>query len=273
MTIVSGTSDAERQKISRDSPIGSALLGSVVGDDVEVDAPIGVRIAIVDDIAKPRPPDGGSPIPPERGSPASLGSDPQDAYTTPPPDAFARRSTEPRPPQEAGFYRSWESRQLPDPREAPRSDVARHLKEIMSIEGPVRVSRAYRLYARACGINRVGRAVRSKLNSALYHLVHQNQVLLEKEGPDDSQINAIARLPETPKVLVRPAGDRTFWEIPPRELAAVMIEERTAAPYANADEIYHKVLACYDVGRLTSNIRTELVRIDCASSDGHLSGQ
>ena len=273
VTIVSGTSDAERHKISRDSPVGAALLESGIGDDVEVDAPVGLRIAIVDDISKPQSPDGGLSISPERDSPASLGAAPKDANTTPPPDAFARRSPELRPPQEAGFYRFWESRQLPDPREAPRSDVARHLREIIAVEGPVRVNRAYRLYARACGIDRGGRVVRSKLNSALYHLVRQNQVLAEKEGPDESQINAIARLPETPKVLVRPAGDRTFWEIPPSELAAVMIEERTAAPNANADEIYHKVLACYDVGRLTLNIRTELVRIDSAPSDGHLSGQ
>lgn len=269
VTIVSGASDTERNHISRDSPIGSALLGSEVGDDVEVDAPIGLRIAIVDDIFKPQPPDGGPLGPTEGDSPAPIGL----AATDTSPGAFAHRPTDPRPSRESGFYRSWSPRQLPDPRETPRSDVARHLREIIAAEGPVRVNRAYRLYARACGIDRVGRVVRSKLNSALYHMVRQNHVLLEKEGPDSSQINAIARLHEAPRVSVRPTSDRTFWEIPPSELATVMREERIAAPGADVEEVYHKVLARYHVGRMTSKIRTELARIDRASVEGHLSGQ
>jgi hypothetical protein len=132
----------------------------------------------------------------------------------------------------------------------------------VAAEGPVRVNRVYQIYARACGINRVGRMVRSKLNSAFYSLVRQKDVLSEKEGPDDSQINAIARLIGAPRVIVRSAGPRTFWDIPPSELATVMLEERNASPGSDDEEIYRRVLSRYEVGRLTSNIRSELVRIN-----------
>ena len=160
------------------------------------------------------------------------------------------------------MYQPWKMRALPDPRETPRADVNRHLREIVAAEGPVHVNRAYQIYARACGINCVGRMMRSKLNSALYSLVRRKDVLLEREGPDDSQINAIARPNGAPQVIVRSAGPRTFWDIPPSELATVMREEGKASPGSDAEEIYRRVLLRYEVGRLTSGIRSELVRID-----------
>lgn len=271
VTIVYGASHVEQNRVSRDSPIGSALLGSQVGDDVEVDTPNGARIVIVDDISKPRPPNEEPPSPAKRDKFAP--SEPTTKYDSsrPQSDVPDDRPTDSVSPGEGGIYRSWEPHELPDPRETPRSKVAQYLREIIEAEGPVRVKRAYKLYVRACGIDRVGRVVKSNLNSALYGMVRQNQVLLEKEGPDNSQINAIARIHEAPKVSVRPAGDRTFWEIPPSELATVMREERNADPRADVEEIYHKVLDRYDVGRLTSNIRTELMRIDSVSSDEHQS--
>lgn len=41
-----------------------------------------------------------------------------------------------------------------------------------------------------------------------------------------------------------------------------MREEKTASPGSDEEEIYRRVLLRYDVGRLTSGIRSELVRID-----------
>jgi hypothetical protein len=41
-----------------------------------------------------------------------------------------------------------------------------------------------------------------------------------------------------------------------------MREEMTASPGLDPEEIYRRVLLRYDVGRSTSGIRAELVRID-----------
>ncbi len=272
VTIVTGSSEPDQNQISRDSPIGSALLGSSIGDDVEIDTPRGTQLAIVDDFSKSGTPaiEAPTPVRPNRvGSGRIIDSG---TARTPESDAKIVRSAETKPYGAQHVYRGWNSnKSLPDPRDTQRSDVARYLREIIAAEGPVRVIRAYRLYSKACGIDRVGRVVRSKLNGALYSMVRQNLVLLEKEGPDDSQINAIARLPEVTRVSIRPAGDRTFWEIPPSELAAVLQEEQSSAPQADKDEIYHNVLARYDVGRLTTNIRSELARIERATLEGQFS--
>lgn len=186
-----------------------------MGDEAEIEAPGGTRLAIIDFIEKPPPSDHCRPDPTQ---PYGIGNKAPDREISLPEHPEAAADYGPiasRVAPNGETYQSWKLCALLEARDTPQSEIARHLREIVAVEGPVRVNRVYQIYARACGINRVGRMVRSKLNSALYILVRRKDVLLEREGPDDSQINAIARLNGAPRVIVRSAGPRTFWDIPP----------------------------------------------------------
>lgn len=107
----------------------------------------------------------------------------------------------------------------------------------------------------------IGREVRSHLNKALYDLIRDRKIVIEFEGSDRSQLSGTVRMNGTPKVVVRTAGDRDFWEIPPSELGAMMKDKHQAMPSAGPEDAYREVLAHYGVSRLTTNIRAELDRI------------
>lgn len=269
LTIVSGEADVRVGTISARSPVGEALLGASSGEDVEVYGPQGSRTVIVDRIAKAKAPSALHES--DEGERPLLDKRPSDGCSFRP--ATADDGIQARAPSKgtdsAGAripFTAWKAKPLPDPREAGTTEVARHLREIIEVEGPIRVKRAYRLYAQACGIDRVGRIVRSEFNKALNHLVGKGVIALENEGPDDAQIHAIARVTGAPRVVVRTTGGRDFWEVPPSELAAVM-EIEASRPFADEDELYHRVLARYGVRRLTSKISTELARIRKWSAD------
>lgn len=60
------------------------------------------------------------------------------------------------------FYSAWNGRRVLEPRVADPEIVGKALHEIIEIEGSVLVARAYRLYSRACELQRVGRQVQAK---------------------------------------------------------------------------------------------------------------
>jgi len=265
VTIVLGASDVGLGVINAYSPVGKALLDAAANEEVEIHGPQGARTAIIDEIGKASMNRPGEAVPP---------TEPQDTPAPPPTQNFSESESKPQSEtvsnsmasslplgsQAVVPYRRWEPRALPDPREANTRAVARHLREIIETEGPIRVHRAFRLYAQACGVNRIGRVIRSELNKALHHLVKKGDVLLEHEGADETQISAVARVAGTPKVIVRHGAYREFWDIPPSELAAVM-KRVTHRFRGNEKQVFHRVLAHYGITRLTSNISKELQRI------------
>lgn len=108
-------------------------------------------------------------------------------------------------------------------------EVARCLADIVR-EGPVPCQRAYRVYARHAGIQRIGRHLRSLFNASMYRAVRQGLVLQEDEWGVKGQSFQIVRAPDTPPVVLRTRGHRDLDEIPPRELAEVMRLALLSAP-------------------------------------------
>lgn len=262
LTIVEGDSDVGADIISAHSPIGHALIGATLGEDVEIFVSGSARTAIVDEIVKAEAVTG--PVLHE-GKAESAGPVENWAIATNmKSDLQPSPSLEPaRLPQSTSGqapYQNWIKTEIPDPRETKIPEVADYLREIIEVEGPIRVQRAYRLYANACGINRVGRTVRSQLNKALYRLSQQKEVILEFEGPDDLQISAIARVEGAPRIVLRTGGGRDFWDVPPSELA-VVLEREEEQPFADKEELYHRTIDHYGLVRLTANVHAELDRI------------
>ena len=123
-------------------------------------------------------------------------------------------------------YEAWQGGGLPDPRTAPVAQVVAHLLEIVTAEGPITADRAYRLYIRGAGSSKVTQRARAPMEQALGRLTLRRQV--EVDGLDNAgEVQQVLRLADTPAVAVRELGERTLYEVPLNEIAALMDGIRT----------------------------------------------
>lgn len=158
-------------------------------------------------------------------------------------------------------YCRWTSRPLPDPRSASIEEVVSGLVEIIKAEGPIICHRAYSLYAKAAGLQRVGRQIRSFLNRAVRKAVRQGLLDESNEHGTRDQLNQIVRQSGSPPVVPRTRGGRSFDEIPPSEIAALMKWLLEQDSSLRGDNLIQAVLKNYGFGRTTSNIRDSLILI------------
>jgi hypothetical protein len=86
-------------------------------------------------------------------------------------------------------------------------------------------------------------------------------ILIRDEHNRHGQIYGIVCSPQTPAVIVRSLGNRSFEEIPPSEIAEIMRYARQGKPDLSRDELYRKVLLHYGLVGLTSLRRKELERV------------
>ncbi len=118
-------------------------------------------------------------------------------------------------------YAAWSGAGLPDPRTAPVSQIAAHLLEIVTVEGPVTADRAYRLYIRGAGSSKVTQRARAPMEQALGRLRLRGQVEIDElDNGDEAQ--QVLRLAGTPAVVVRELGERSLYEVPLNEIAELM---------------------------------------------------
>ncbi|MFQ5852954.1 MAG: hypothetical protein ACE5JU_20530 [Candidatus Binatia bacterium] len=75
------------------------------------------------------------------------------------------------------------------------------------------------------------------------------------------QINQIVRKAGTPAVVLRTRGDRTFDEIPPSEIGALINNLRMQEPNMDEEEILQSVVNHFEIREMTSEIRTALLLI------------
>jgi very-short-patch-repair endonuclease len=168
-------------------------------------------------------------------------------------------------------YNRWNPRPVPDPRTAGIDAIVGALVEIIETEGPLFCYAAYRTYVKAAGFQRVGREMRSNLNRAVADAVRRKLVATANELGTRDQVNQVVRKLATPPVRLRLRGPRTFHDIPPSEVCALVKELRATDPRLEGDELLEAVLQVWDVGRTTSQIRerfAECLRRCGALSDG-----
>jgi len=158
-------------------------------------------------------------------------------------------------------YRKWTPKPLPEPSSVPLDDIAKGLVEIISVEGPMLCHRAYHLYAKAAGIGRVGRQIRSIFNRAIRKAVKLGFIEERNECETRDQLNQIVRKAGSPAVVLRTRGDRTFDEIPPAEINEMISQLRRHNSGLEGEELLRSVLDHFRIRRMTSNIRAILMRI------------
>ncbi len=158
-------------------------------------------------------------------------------------------------------YREWSVIPLVDPRTVSLEKVARNLIAIVEVEGPVLASRAYRLYANAAGLQRVGSALRGVFSRAVSKAVRNGLLELERTDPKAPMLSAVLRLAGAPSVRPRTTGPRTFWEIPLSEIAWVMRQFLDERSPIQDEELYRLVIDHYGFQRLRGPTRERLVEI------------
>ena len=122
-------------------------------------------------------------------------------------------------------YPVWQSGGLPDPRTGPVSQIASHLLDIVSTEGPITAERAYRLYIRGAGSSKVTQRARAPMEQALGRLTLRAQVEVD-EFDSGGEPQQVLRLAGTPAVVVRELGERSLYEVPLNEIAELMSHKR-----------------------------------------------
>lgn len=140
--------------------------------------------------------------------------------------------------------------------------MAEGLNRIIEVEGPMLAKRAYDIYLRGCGINKLGREIQRSMNRALQDLIEEGYVFLEDESDKGGLVYSIVRSAGTPPVTVRNRGSRAFEGIPPSELHLVALRLSEDCKFEPKDDVHLRaILELFDLKRLTPQVRTTLLEV------------
>ncbi len=143
---------------------------------------------------------------------------------------------------------------LPDPRSGSLASLCAGLEAIVAVEGPVTADRAYQLFIKGAGFDRVTRQVRSALNVALTSIRSKIEAD-EFDNPLTNWPQRVLRLPGTPPVVVRELGMRDFYQVPLNEIRALMEVLHDGSLDEEDDAaIKRRVLDSYDLVRHTAKV-------------------
>jgi hypothetical protein len=100
------------------------------------------------------------------------------------------------------------------------------------------------------------------MNRALYRAVRQGHVICENETDKGGILFSVIRVKGSLPIILRSRGPRSFEELPLSELQVVaryLLERHSFSP--GSDEHLHAVLECFDLKRLTTQVRTTLLEL------------
>ncbi len=159
-------------------------------------------------------------------------------------------------------YQSYIGHSFSDPRITSTGGIAEGLCRIIEVENPILTKRAYDIYLRGCGIKRMGLELKHTMDKAIQHAVRQNRLVVEDELNNKGFINAIVRITDTPPLVLRKRGPRSFEEIPPSEvMVASHLAMKNTTIQKGSDEHLHTILEMFDLKRLTYQTKTRLLEI------------
>jgi hypothetical protein len=113
-------------------------------------------------------------------------------------------------------YTEWTPRQLPAVTDSSIDEIIDGLVEIVAAEGPILTQRAYRVYVKASGGQRVGKNIEDLLVRATERAVRSGRLAQVKDRlhKEDKTLY----LPGTPSAVPRSIGSRTLTEVPRSEI-------------------------------------------------------
>lgn len=160
-------------------------------------------------------------------------------------------------------FDAWPKKTLADARRSSQAQYEHGFQDILTYEGPMQALSLFQTYAKAGGLMKIARPVRRLMERALLQAEKSGAVLIEREDDPEAEdaddcVAWIVRLPDQKRVYVRKLGPRGFADIPLSELAAVVLEIRTADDLMGREDIYRAVLDFYELQKLTALVRRRL---------------
>lgn len=141
-----------------------------------------------------------------------------------------------------------------DPRITNPAQIADDLLNIVKVEGPVQVKRAFDIYLRSCGIKRMGHELRDSLLSVVGSLKGSGTLSSHRYKVDDDALSEVVWMQGTQAEIVRERGDRSLEEIPLGELYAIIQSVTTSNKVEiGSQEHLRAILEVLNLKRLTSN--------------------
>ncbi|GAA4682358.1 hypothetical protein GCM10023215_15430 [Pseudonocardia yuanmonensis] len=157
--------------------------------------------------------------------------------------------------------------------EASTKEIIDGLVDIVAVEGPVLGSRLHHVYVRSSAGRRAGALITKALNSAISSAIRTGRLVRDNPLGETGIKPVTLRLADQPEVRVRALGPRSFDQVPPAELAAVMAEEAASVGWADPTAVYRATMQRYDNTKLGHVIRARLEQIAplvrCDGADGH----
>ena len=241
-----GVTNVSQGIVAAKSALGSVLLGSRVGDTFQVDLAGAARLARIMTIHDIDDPDLGCP-PFHQDAPSSdsvLAESPHGEITLHP-------------------YTPWRSRSLPDPRKVRPAEVFEALEEIVYTEGPISCERAFALYSKAAGLQRLGADIKDALFRGLQSGIVKGQIRSVNELRKKDRLKNILSIAGRSHQLPRESGGREFSEIPPSELV-LLLEAVIHAKGGGGDRntIHREVVRIMGGSRLAVSAREHLARVE-----------
>lgn len=155
-------------------------------------------------------------------------------------------------------YQHWVKRPLRDPRIATIDETLEALLEIIRAEGPMPCHRAYRLFADAAGMKRVGRQIRRFLNRAIAKGVRKGQIEQRNEYGSSDQMNKIVFAAGEEAIVLRTLGRRQLGEVPPSEIGELIRKKLDASDSLSDEDLFRLVLEFYGAKNMTVQILKRL---------------
>ena len=147
---------------------------------------------------------------------------------------------------------------VPAALEASTRELLEGLCKIVAVEGPVVGDRLLSAYVRASGGRRVGRAIANALDRAVMSAVRRGVLVVDNPLGTRSVRARTYRLPDQPVVQVRQLGPRAFEQLPPAELAALIVEAAEVTGWNDEPTLYRATLGLLGLKRLTANVLNQL---------------
>lgn len=151
-------------------------------------------------------------------------------------------------------FTPWIERPLPEQDFATQDQLIEGLVDIVAAEGPMHSLRAYQLYTKAAGGQRVGKEIRRTFNRAANRAVQTGRLSQIKDSLP-GQVDKTLYIPGTPPVVVRELGPRQLSEVPRSEISDLMRQLGISGEAAGAQRI---VLDTLGLTRLTERVSAYL---------------
>jgi len=136
--------------------------------------------------------------------------------------------------------------------ESPLSVIRDSVVKIVAVEGPVLGSRIHTAYVAAAGGSRVGKAIAHQLNSVISAATRRGLLVEDNPLSQAGVKPRTYRLPGQPSVILRELGPRGLDQVPPAELAHLLMLAVHNHGWDNDEVLFRDVLARLGRSRLTT---------------------